>query len=107
MFHRPRLDLFIYRMPACVALVAGCASYNARPIRARSAAEYAAHTQVTDLVAGAEALDTPEKSSAALGVDISGEYVAVELVLDNAGADKWVVERSGAKLKCAAGTKTL
>jgi hypothetical protein len=102
-----RLGLSLLLVPACWIALAGCASYNARPLQLRSAAEYPAHTQGTDLVAGAEALDTAEKSSAVLGVDISGEYVAVELVLDNAGGDKWVVDRSTAKMKCAGGRKTL
>lgn len=92
-------------MSACLAMMAGCASYSARPIRMLPANWYAAHTQVNDLLAGAEALDTPEKSSTSLGVDITAAYSPVQFVLDNKSTDKWMVDRAEAKLKC--GRRTL
>jgi hypothetical protein len=61
---------------------------------------YVAHAQANDLLAGAEALDTPEKSSTSLGVDITSAYAPVQLVLDNKSTDKWMVDRSEAKLRC-------
>src|SRR5262245_7166128 len=87
-----------------VALLAGCAQKGPQAVPIKAADSYASKTQADGLVAGAEPFDTYRKSTHALGRNVSREFTPVQLVVESAASDKFLVHREGAKLLCTDGT---
>ena len=87
-----------------VALLAGCSQPGPQAIPIKAADSYAAKAQSDGLAAGAEPFDTYFKSTNALGKNVSREFTPVQLVVESAVPDKFLLHRDGAKLICADGT---
>jgi hypothetical protein len=89
--------------PLLVSVVA-CTTPGPAQYQIRSVDRYAARSQNSGLSAGAEALDTYRKSTAALGFNATAEFTPIELVVENGAPAKVLVQRDSAKLLCADGT---
>jgi hypothetical protein len=90
---RPRWEVLF-------VMAGACASYTAKPIVMRPPSSYAVRAQVGSLSAGADAFDTSNQCTESLGEDVSGRFTPVQVVLENDGTEKFILERAGIKLMC-------
>lgn len=83
-----------WRVLTAVVLLAGCAAPLRTSVAPFRPPEQLPNAQrVWQLVVGAEALDTPEKSSRVFGTDLgAADILAVQLVVENKGSQEYEID---------------
>ena len=81
-------------------LLGGCSQGGPQAVPVKAIDDYAAKMHTGGLSAGAEPFDTYAKSNKAFGAWVSREFTPVQLVVENRAPDKFLVDRSRAKLLC-------
>jgi len=85
-------------------LLSGCSQGGPQAVPLRAVDAYAAKYHSDGLSAGAEPFDTYAKSTNAFGTHVSQNFTPVQLVVENATADKFLLQRRQTKLICGDGT---
>jgi hypothetical protein len=87
-----------------VLLLSGCSHSGPQAVPIKAVDDYAAKTHADGLSAGAEPFDTYAKSTEVFGAHIGRNFTPVQLAVENTTPDKFLLQRSNAKLICGDGT---